>query len=102
MYEIVVVFYNLKGYDSHHIIRSLKKRFLEKRHLKTDEIYYNDIDVISLTDEKYLTFKIGNIKFIDPAAFLPESLDKLVQIVYHDGKHKFKHTIMHGKRPHVQ
>jgi hypothetical protein len=64
--NIPVVIHNLKGYDSHLIIQGL-----------TEE--YNKIKCIPLNPEKYLSFDIGKLKFIDSFSFMATSLEKLVE-----------------------
>eukprot|EP00732_Lithocolla_globosa_P001284 Lithocolla_globosa_v1_NODE_613_length_3597_cov_230.357506.p2 type:complete len:315 gc:universal NODE_613_length_3597_cov_230.357506:782-1726(+) len=67
--NVPIVFHNLKGYDGHLIIKNLKK-------------YYG----IPNTEEKYMSFTIGQMKFIDSFQFLSSSLSKLVDNLYEDGK----------------
>ena len=67
-YKIPVFIHNCKGYDSHLIISSL--------------IHFNDIKkikVIPKTEEKYITFEFGKLKFVDSLSFMNKSLDKLVE-----------------------
>ena len=64
-----VVFHNLRGYDSHLI---LKKAF---EIVKDGE----SINAIPNSGEKFMTFSIGNLKFIDSFQFMAFSLDKLVK-----------------------
>jgi len=63
----------MKGYDSHFIFQQLGK--LRKNILGLD---YN-ISGIPLTIEKYLSFNIDNIVFLDSFQFISTSLDKLVE-----------------------
>jgi len=65
-YEVPVFFHNLKGYDSHLIVKELGK--FEKK-----------IDCISQSSEKFISFKVGNLVFKDSFAFMSTSLDKLSQ-----------------------
>jgi hypothetical protein len=64
-----VVFHNLRGYDSHLII---KKAF---EVVKEGE----KIDAIPNSGEKFMTFSIGNLKFIDSFQFMAFSLEKLTE-----------------------
>ena len=60
-----MIFHNLKGYDSHFILRELSK-------------FDCGISVIPNGLEKYMSFSFGkNIIFIDSMLFLDSSLDKL-------------------------
>ena len=61
--KIPVIFHNLKGYDSHFIIKKLGKN--------------SNISVIAQNFEKYISFKIDNLQFIDSFQFMSSSLDKL-------------------------
>ena len=62
--KIPVIFHNLKGYDSHFIIKKLEKN--------------TNISVIANNFEKYISFKIDNLQFIDSFQFMSSSLDRLV------------------------
>jgi hypothetical protein len=77
-----VIFHNLKGYDSHHIIREAYK--INK------DIGQKDINVIPNSFEKFMSFSIGNLKFIDSFQFMSSSLEKLTENLY-DGQDRFKH-----------
>ena len=62
---IPVVFHKVQGYDSHLLIQATSK--VEGR-----------ISCIPNNKEKYISFSLGQLRFIDSAQFLPASLDKLV------------------------
>ena len=65
--KIIVVFYNLKSYDSHFIMQKLGKF-----NLKTTVIPYGL--------EKYMSFTINNkLRFIDSFQFPKSSLNSLVE-----------------------
>jgi len=61
--KIPVIFHNLKGYDSHFIIKKLGKN--------------TNISVIAQNFEKYISFTIDSLKFLDSFQFMSSSLDKL-------------------------
>ena len=63
--SIPVVFHNLRGYDSHLLIQAISK--VEGR-----------LYCIPNNTEKYISFSLGQLRFIDSAQFLLASLDKLV------------------------
>ena len=66
-YMVPVVFPNLRGYDGHLIMKGFKK-----------EIFPNEcIQCIPNNMERYISFTIGNLKFIDSFQFIAKSLDKL-------------------------
>jgi hypothetical protein len=67
-YIIPVIFHNLQGYDGHLIIKGFKKRLFPN----------SEIKCIPNSMEKYLSFQIGNFKFLDSYQFLSDSLEKLV------------------------
>ena len=62
---IPVVFHNLQGYDSHLLMQAISK--MEGR-----------VSCIPNNTEKYISFSLGQLRFIDSAQFLLASLDKLV------------------------
>jgi hypothetical protein len=62
---IPVVFHNLRGYDSHLMMQAISK--VEGR-----------VSCIPNNTEKYISFSLGQLRFIDSAQFLLASLDKLV------------------------
>ena len=62
---IPVVFHNLRGYDSHLLMQAISK--VEGR-----------MSCIPNNTEKYISFSLGQLRFIDSAQFLLASLDKLV------------------------
>ena len=55
---------NLKGYDGHLIVKSLKSEF-------------GKVQVIPQNMEKYLSLTVGQHKFIDSFQFIPKGLDVL-------------------------
>ena len=80
-YIVPVVFHNLRGYDGHLIMKGFKK-----------EIFPNEyIQCIPNNMERYISFTIGNLRFIDSFQFMAESLDKLSSNLK---KENFTHTAM--------
>ena len=65
-----VVFRNSRGYDSHLIT----KKSFEAVHGK------EKTDAIPNSGDKFMTFSIGNLKFIDSYQFMNGSLEKLTEI----------------------
>jgi hypothetical protein len=65
---IPVIFHNLKGYDSHLIIQEISK-FMDNY----------EVSIIPQSTEKFISFSIGNFRFIDSYSFMASSLDKLVK-----------------------
>lgn len=63
--EIPIFFHNLKGFDSHLLLRYSKPR-------------HGDIKVIAQNSEKFICLKIGDLMFKDSYAFMLESLGDLV------------------------
>ena len=63
---IPVVFHNLRGYDSHFIMQKAHKT-------------YGNITCIPNNAEKYISFQIGQLKFLDSFMFISSSLSKLVE-----------------------
>jgi hypothetical protein len=64
--KIPVFFHNLKGYDSHFIIKYL-----------TDE-HFKQCKIIPINMEKFISFSLDKIQLLDSYQFLSESLSKLV------------------------
>ena len=73
-----VVFHNLRGYDSHLIMQSVGL-FKDK-----------NIKCIANNMEKYISFSLGPLRFIDSLQFMNSSLDKLVENLKLNGKQCFK------------
>ena len=63
--KIPVVFHNLKGYDSHLIMQKLHTA-------------KGNISCIANNAEKYISFSVGQLKFLDSFQFMASSLEKLV------------------------
>ena len=64
---VPVIAHNMRGYDSHLIIKNMEKRFT-----------CENIDVIASNTEKFIAFQIGQLRFLDSLQFLNASLDALV------------------------
>ena len=62
---IPVVFHNLRGYDSHLLMQAISR-------------VQGRISCIPNNTEKYISFCLGQLRFIDSAQFLLAPLDKLV------------------------
>ena len=75
--RIPVILHNLRGYDSHLIMQGLGK------------IKNKKINCIPNNIEKYISFSIGNLDFIDSLQFMNASLEKLVSNLAKDGDGKF-------------
>jgi hypothetical protein len=63
--HILVVFNNLRGYDSHLIMQAISKE-------------EGQVTCIPNNMEKYISFNLRSLRFIDSAQFLQASLDRLV------------------------
>ena len=75
--KIPVIFYNLRGYDSHFIMQEIGK-------------FKQDINVIPNNIEKYMAFMLGkHLVFIDSFQFMSSSLDKVVNNLPNE---EFKYT----------
>ena len=77
---VLVVMHHLKGYDSHLIIRQAYEL--------NQQLGNKQIKAIPNSNEKFMSFSIGDLRFIDSFAFMASSLDSLVNILY-DDKDKF-------------
>ena len=66
MMPIPVIFHNLKGYDGHLLMQAMAR-------------VQGEIKCIPTNTEKYMSFSLGNLIFIDSVNFMQSSLDKLVK-----------------------
>ena len=94
-HKIPVIFHNLRGYDSHHLMQELGR-------------FRKEINVIPNNMEKYMSFSVGTRKkyhdwekeehlkydlcFIDSFQFMSSCLENLVKDLKHGGLEKFKYT----------
>ena len=53
-FMLPVIFHNLKGFDSHIIMSYISRNFAP-----------SDIQIIPTTSEKYISFQIGSLRFLD-------------------------------------
>ena len=83
-FMIPVIVQNLRGYDGQIIIKHITKDFATE-----------DIAVIPTTVEKFISFQIGNLRFLDCLQFLSASLDTLVHTLIKDETQKFPKTERH-------
>ncbi|OWF56062.1 uncharacterized protein LOC110452091 [Mizuhopecten yessoensis] len=81
--RIPVVFHNLRGYDSHLIMQAIGK------------VSDKEIKCIPNNMEKYISFSIGCMDFIDSFQFMGTSLEKLIANLSAEGKEKFEHMTGH-------
>ncbi|XP_071085832.1 uncharacterized protein [Haliotis cracherodii] len=77
--RIPVVFHNLRGYDSHLIMQAIGK------------IQNKEINCIPNNMEKYISFSLGCMDFIDSYQFMNSSLETLVKNLAKEGPAKFNH-----------
>ena len=75
--RIPVIFHNLRGYDPHLIMQGPEK-FKNK-----------PLNCIPNNTEKYISFSIGHLDFIDSYQFMNASLEKLVCNLSQEGDGKF-------------
>src|SRR6266516_2850228 len=85
---IPIIAHNMRGYDSHIIIKHMEKSFA-----------CENIHVIASNTEKFTSFQIGQLRFLDSLQFLSTSLDALVlnlkRDLEKDGVNWFTHTHRH-------
>ena len=72
---LLVVCHNLRGYDSNLIIEQIYQLYRNK-----------DILSIPKNYEKSMSFKIGELKFIDSSQFMSSSIEKLTEHSYENEK----------------
>jgi hypothetical protein len=75
--SLPVVFHNLRGYDSHFIIKKAYD-IISKSGVSPN------ISAIPNSYEKFMSFSISKLRFIDSFQFMASSLDKLVENLYDD------------------
>ena len=78
---IPVIFHNLKNFDAHILCEKLGK-FKDQR-----------LSCIAQNNEKYVSFSLGWLRFIDSFQFLPASLENLVGNLAQDGIQAFSHLL---------
>ena len=67
-HQVPVVFHNLRGYDAHHLMQAMAN--LNK-----------EVKCVANNMEKYITFSVDGLRFIDSLNFLLASLDSLVEVI---------------------
>jgi hypothetical protein len=95
---IPVVFHNLKNYDSHHIFRFFNSRVVEKFDENRNENSLQNVEIIALNLERFVSFELLYLRFIDSCQFLSASLESLVGSLAkscNEPYDKFKHTRFH-------
>ena len=99
-YYLPVIIHNGKNYDNHLIISLFNmtddqsdKTDDERPSLRTTPLRLKKkISVIPTTGEKFISFTMGDLRFIDSCQFLSASLDKLVSTL---AKNDFNYTAKH-------
>ena len=85
---IPIIFHNLRGYDGHLILKSFQRELFDEGKIKC----------IPNNMEKYISFSIDNLLFIDSLQFMNESLEKLVKnLNVKDFIHTRRHTPTENK-----
>lgn len=76
---IPIFFHNFRGFDSHLLIEAAGK--------------YKDKKIVCIPNnmEKYISFSVGNLRFLDSYQFMSESLERLVKNLAVDGLTHFHH-----------
>ena len=76
---VPVFFHNFRGFDSHLLIEAAGK--------------YKDQKITCIPNnmEKYISFSVGNLRFLDSYQFMSESLEKLVDNLASEGLTHFHH-----------
>jgi hypothetical protein len=72
-----VAAHNLRNYDAHHVIRNFGKRMAAKFD-EDGQGSYRNVNVIAMNSEKFISFDINRLRFIDSYQFMSASLEKLV------------------------
>ena len=74
-YKLPIVFHNLRGYDAQLIFQKIKRK-------------HGKFNVIPNNSERYISFEVGRLKFLDSMQFVSCGLDKLAEKLSND---QFKH-----------
>ena len=64
--QIPIILHNMKNYDSHLLMQAMAR-------------VRGEINCIPTNTEKYISFSLGNLRFIDSLNFMQSSLEKLVK-----------------------
>ena len=84
-YIVPVVFHNLRGYDGHHLMSGIGK-FKNRR-----------ISCIANNSERYITFGLSGLQFIDSLQFTNSSLERLVDNLTRE-EFQFLHKYIDGQQ----
>ena len=84
---VPVIAHNMRGYDSHLIIKHMEKSFA-----------CENIHVIASNTEKFTAFQIGQLRFLDSLQFLNASLDALVSNLKRDLEKERVNRFLHTRR----
>src|SRR5262249_49803221 len=82
---IPVIIHNLRGYDSHLILKAMPEEFTPE-----------EIRVIANNTERYMAFQVRNLRFLDSLQFLNTSLDALTKDLQPDQFHHTRHHFPHN------
>ena len=86
---VPVIFHNLRGYDGHFVLHGYRKAAGARE----------KVNCIPTNMERYLSFTIDNLRFIDSLQFLNASLDSLAKNLKEDDfLHTRRHTPADGVR----
>jgi len=79
-----VVFHNLKGYDGHMIIKKAHDISNKLSEIHNADAVKSEINIkiVPNSYEKFMSFEIGSLKFIDSFQFMASSLETLVENLY--------------------
>ena len=66
-HQVPVVFHNLRGYDAHHLMQAMAN-------------LNSEVKCVANNMEKYITFSVDGLRFIDSLNFMLRSLDSLVEV----------------------
>ena len=78
---IPVMFHNLKNFDAHIVCQSIGS-YKERK-----------LSCIAQNTEKYVSFSLDKLRFLNSFQFLPASLDQLVENLSQDGLKAFPHLL---------
>jgi hypothetical protein len=78
IFKIPVLFHNLVSYDVHHILKNFDSRMVAKFDEKRQSDSKGSVPIIALNLERFVSFEMLYLRFIDSCQFLSASLETLV------------------------
>lgn len=77
---IPVIAHNSKGYDTHFLMNHIDDKMIEliKYYSKRNCEIEDELKCIAISSEKYISFSLPGLRFIDSFSFMADSLERLI------------------------